>query len=660
MTDNTPKNKLKKNNGSTLWKAITFVTSYIYTLFENCIIKISDVRIYKKSGTARIVQSRTIGNRSSLSKFFELVFEKSRAISAIQSFNRILASLSLNAYGMFFSVYGLTSSFMYYISISMNGKNTNGTSAIIVPLIIFVCSIPMLLTGRSVSDVIADSRIVKRIVLHIFSIPEEKLRADKAYGGTEYSFMLSILALLLGILTYFIHPAYVLVIFGIIIVASLIFSNPETGVLLSVAIAPFLQYTQYAKLVLIIMIVVTMLSYTQKLIRRQRTVAFSSESIFALIFCAFLLVGSICSIDETIALREALYNVIVVLGGFFLTYNLLRGENRLRICSKILFVSTMSIYIFGVWNVFYNAIIEKRFYSLHESVSPIFENNTIYIADSVSVFSVMAALTFPVLLSGFVKQKSFKGIASMLVIFAASVFSIFIYGSYEAVVVILIEFFVFWLLYSHKSLSVVVFALIPLGIFIVGYPLLARAFGLPSINEVIKAILPLNAPEASSRAEVIKGSINMLLDGNFSGIGSGTHAFELAFEEYSNVISAGATAPGSFWLQLICWSGIGGAISFIISIISLILKGMATLFTTDKKHIRGDILALICGICGSLLLGIVNCIWSDPRMMYLFWVCVALLAGYIKDNTDTDNKKSHELYDESFTKDIKIKFNKNY
>ena len=660
MTNKHPKNKTKKKYGSLIWNAITFVTSYIYTLFENCIVKAVGYKLFNKSTTSRVLQGKAKGTRIALSRYVDIVFEKSRALSAIQNLKSVLASLSFNVYGIFFAVYGLTASFMYYISISMNGEDKNGTSAIIIPFIIFVCSIPMLLTNRSVAAVVADSKIVKRIVINIFSIPEEKLRSYKTYGGTEYSFMLSLLALLLGIFTYFIHPAYVPAIFGIVVLISIISSNPETGVLLSVAIAPFLQYTEHSKLILGIMIAVTMLAYVGKLIRRKRTVSLSSESVFVLIFCGFLIVGSIASIAGAVALKEAFYNTVIVIGGFFLTYNLLKGEDRLRICSKILFVSTMSIFFFGIWNVFYNAIIEKRFYSLHESVSPIFENNTIYIADTVSVFSVMVALTFPLLLSGFVKQKTAKGMSCLLVLFAASVFSIFVYGSYEAVIVIFIEFFVFWLLYSHKSLSVVIIAAIPFTTCLIAYPLIAKSLGLPAISEIIRAALPIASPDEATRMEVIRCSIDMLTDGNLGGIGAGTRAFEIAFGEYSNVISDGAIYPGSFWIQIICWSGIGGTVCFVITVTSLIVKGISTLFTTEKKLIRGDLLALICGLIGALLLGIVNCIWLDERMLYLFWVCVALLAGYIRDSEDVDTRRSHSFPDECDTKEIEIKFNKNY
>ena len=656
----------KKRNGGTRAKdsrffgAVNAFTAFIYSFFTGSrsgrrILR--DDSFYKHSKTAEIFEKEA---RSATGKratgYLARFLEQSVALRAASSFRSFMASLCLNVYGIFAVVYGLVSIVMYYLFYALNGKSGNGVSALITAMILIVCAIPMLVGNRSAVTLLSESVIMRRVLLSFFGLPVEKLKAGKSVGGTEFMFMSAILGLFFGIFTYFLHTAYFLIVLGVLILISLISVQPEAGVVLTAAAVPFLQYSDSADVILALLIVITMIAYVSKLIKHRRTVYFSAECVLVFIFCGFILVSGAFSVGGRETLKESLLTILVILGGFFMTYSLMETEKRLSSCLRFLIVSFISICLAGIWNLFYNGIADGVIYSMRESVRPIFANNIIYIADGASVFGVFAVLIFPLLLAFLAKKRSFTGKVTGLLLLAIAVFSVFVYGTYEAMVAIIIELCLFWLLYSHKSLTVLIFAAIPVVILVLGYPYLAMRYHLPDVGEVIKALLPLSFEDSSSYTGVVESSLEMLKDGNLLGIGAGKHAFEAVYPAYADAVSAGATNPGMLWLQLICWSGIGGTLTFILFAALLCRGAVGSIAYSADRKMRAETLALFCGVIVAMLFGWVSCIWDDVRMLYLFWAFCGFLAAYVREDKEKEERKYAVFAAEVDNTDIELKF----
>ena len=118
--------------------------SFIYSLFTNGAagtwLSTND-NLYKRSKYARKVERSAASMRTGLSKSAEAVMEQSKAVRAFKAFKMFLSCLSLNVYGVFFLTYGLSSMFMYYITILLNGKNDFGRSSLLTSLVMAVCSL---------------------------------------------------------------------------------------------------------------------------------------------------------------------------------------------------------------------------------------------------------------------------------------------------------------------------------------------------------------------------------------------------------------------------------------------------------------------------------------------------------------------------------------
>ena len=153
--------------------------SFIYSLFTNSAAGTwlsNNDNIYKKSKYAKRVEKTAVSVRTELSKSAETVMEQSKAIRAFKAFKVFLSSLSLNVYGVFFLTYGISSMFMYYITILLNGKNDFGRSSLLTALVMAVCSIPLIMSSGAATEIMAGSKIMRKLITSFFVIPEEKLK----------------------------------------------------------------------------------------------------------------------------------------------------------------------------------------------------------------------------------------------------------------------------------------------------------------------------------------------------------------------------------------------------------------------------------------------------------------------------------------------------
>jgi hypothetical protein len=158
--------------------------------------------------------------------------------------------------------------------------------------------------------------------------------------------------------------------------------------------------------------------------------------------------------------------------------------------------------------------------------------------------------------------------------------------------------------------------------------------------------------------EAVKNGIAMILDGNLTGIGVGNEIFVTTFAPYAGAVASDVSNPASFILQIICWSGVGGLLTFSIFILSLLKSGYGYLLTSRDRSIKRQVIALVCGLAVALIYGTVNCLWSDMRMLYLFWACAGMMSGYIREGRNRESSIEAEMCDSEDLKEIELRFYK--
>ena len=662
MATGSQKKRKSARKGSLFLGLIDRFTTFIYSLFNNGRLGTwisGDNTVYNRSICAEAIEggSEKI-KKSRLSAFVETLLEKSRAMKILGSIRDFLFCLSLSVYGVFFMTYGFTSIFVYYMTILFRGSNPYGNVAFIVSAITVICSIPMVASTSSAASYLYESKTMKRIVVSMLSIPIEKFKVQKRYSGVEIMLPAAFLAMGLGALTFFTHPAYLLMIFAAIVLFCAITANPESGIIITVGAVPFLQFTEASEVLLVALLAVTCFSYLSKVLRRRRTVRWNAECILVAIFCGFVLVAGIFSPMGTLGFLRSVYAALIIFSGFFVTYNLMRSEDKLLACTKTLTVAFLGVSLIGIWNVFYDGIVDGVIYTMKEYVQPILEEQSIGFYDAADIFGVLAVLVFPLLLSYTANKKSVRGVVFMLILAGLSVGAVVIYGTYETVVALLLEFLIFWLIYSNKTVNTFIVLLLPVGMFVVMFPYIASYFNWVDPLGWLFDSVPLSFESAPMRNSTVESGIAMLLDGNLTGIGVGNDAFMKVHSSYANVVSSDATDPASFFIQVVCWSGLGGFITFAVFMLMLFKSSYGYVLVSRDMAIKRKTLALFVALFTAMIYGSVNCLWNDMRMLFLFWACAGLLSGFVREGREREQRLECRLADDTDMTDLELRFYK--
>ncbi len=648
-----------KRRKSLLWSAVDRLTAIIYSFFTNG--RIGDMLSSNDTLCKRSYLARTFNEKKSrasrvLLKYPETLMEKSLVSRAVIFIRHFLASLKLNVYGVFLVFFGLTSAIVSLIPAMIGGRNAFDESTLITSAIITLCSIPPLFSSQSFAEAIFGSRMMSKVALDLLCIPEEKLKTKKQYGGTVYMFVSAVVAMILGALSYYSDPLYVPLALLCILVLLLVFSSPEAGVIITLALTPFMQYFKNPKLILLIMVVVTAISYFCKVFQRRRQLSLSPEISMVLLFCGFTFTGGLFSHGGTETLIDSIITIIIILGGFLLTYNLVNSEKLLSASFKTLTVSFIVLCVTAVWESVYYGISNRIIDSVSQNALQLTEEKLLYIADNGAVFGMFAILIFPMLFAHMSKRKSAQGIALIVSLCVLAMIAAWMRSYYEIMVALAIECVVYWFMYSHKTMTSVIFAMIPIGIVLMLYPYAVRYLSFPNISETLMDYMPASIADSELHPSVIGDVAAMIADGNLGGIGAGEHAFKSLFPAYSGVGSAGAENPMSLWLEILCWSGVFGLVSFLIFVVFLIKRSCGYLLDQSSRDLRANALSLFSGLIAAMLFGCVYSIWMDERVLYLFWACTGLLMSYIRLGRDIAEIRRTQFKNVEDAKDVEIVF----
>ncbi len=648
---------------SLLWNALDRFTAFLYALFV--FGRLGDSMSSEDTYCKRSFLAQSFSNRNKLNiKLTSLgiagALQRNVIVRMLAAFGRFLAYLKLNVYGIFFTFYGVTSGLVHYITMIINGQNITSSQnmgVIISSFSIVFCSIPLLFSSQTATGAIAKSKMMSKVVLDFFDIPEEKLKNNKLYGGKQYVFFALILSIGFGVLSYLLSPWYMPILLLSLIAVYLIFSNPEAGVILTIAAVPLLQYLEVARAGLLIMIAITSLSYLSKLVQRRRSISLSPELTMAALFCAFIFAASLFTAGGAQVTWDAISFVLIIGGGFFLTFNLITSKKAIGICTKTLTVVLVAYSVVGIWNGFYNGILHRISDPVSEQLSDISENvNVLAIFSVGEVFGIMAVLVFPIIFAYALRQKSAKGVSLMIIAAAVTLIACWMCTSYEIVVALLLEGLIFWLLYSHRSLTVIIIAAIPISIAVMLYEYVIDHFGWPNISMILAEYMPASLHSTSVNNEAVKALFSIWSDGNFLGIGPGAHAIETVLAHYTETVTYSEVHSASLWMQILCSAGFFGLVSFLVFIGFIFKRSFRCFARASQNNGQGMGVALLCGILISLILGTVTNIWHNELMLYVFWVNAGLLLSYIRNHDNDAARRAADLTSTPQSADAEVSF----
>lgn len=601
----------------------TCMTAYSH---ENACLKDGFLCGYFTGGDKTKKYARTL--RRALSEGFEA----SRILGWLSSLVRYVLSMPVRYVGNFLMTSGVYMLVVYFVLSIIPDVGEPGLSFLFTALSCILAPIPLLFSKQSIAMALGSSSIGHALLADAFGIRDETFDLAWPKRQRRANFPM-LLGMLFGLLSFLVHPIWLLAGLGLLIFLALILSIPEVGVLASLFLLPFLSLLDAPSVTLALLTAVTVISFLVKLVRGKRLIQLEILDVVILIFMVTLVLAGYIGAGKTFGRNEAFLSCLLLLG-YFLAVNLIRTGAWLRRCfvavaSSAVIVSACGIvqYVLGYaprqwFDLSYFADIRGR-------VTSVFENPN-YLA-------MYLVLTLPVLIGvvHVARQKKQKtlgwlGILSVLV-------CVILTWSRGAWVAVMIELLVYALIRSRRVIRYLVGLVAALPVI---------SFFIP--DSVWRRLLSIGDMADSStfyRVYVWRGSARLIGQYPLGGIGYGNEAF---LSMYPDVAYAGMEAANhshSLYLQLLIAVGILGILPFAVAVFLFAQKNLAY-FT--KPYNRSSYLltaSSFCAVLGALVMGMFDYIWYNPLIFYLFWVTFGLSVASIR--VGDDGKRRDEAIEDA-------------
>jgi O-antigen ligase len=190
----------------------------------------------------------------------------------------------------------------------------------------------------------------------------------------------------------------------------------------------------------------------------------------------------------------------------------------------------------------------------------------------------------------------------------------------------------FLLIYSKKTFRYMIFGTLFIPFISLFLP--------QSVIRRFTSIGNLSDSSTLYRVYTWKGSLRLIDDHLFSGIGYGTNAYQEMYPQYAYAGIEAAEHSHSLILQILVGTGIIGLVAFVT--VMFLFTQMNLEHIRDTKDASGRLIAnsAFCSIIAALIFGLFDFTWYNYRIFFLFWVIVAISCACIRVCNDEVRRHS--------------------
>lgn len=578
-------------------------------------------RLEKQSLLLGTTSAEVAGRDKSIKRSLHKQYNKSSVMKVLRRLVNAVRSCRLNVFGAYLLTFGIYSTAVFFIKL-LTGNGSLGLyilleGELVSSAVMIAVSIPLLVTTRTVSVLLTESSMVRGIFEDTLGITEERFRPLSTVNGGQAYIVAVLLGILSGGLSYFVSSAVILLFIIGLAAAVVVMHFPEVGVLLSIFIAPLVGFFNYPTVVMIICVGITMLSYLVKVAIGTRLFKLRFADVMVIMFGAMLILGGIITFGGEQSLLSALtYGGLIAI--YFLIVNLMNTEKWLERCTEMIALSSSIVALFGILSYGGGAmptswIDSDMFSEISNRAIATFSN-----PNSLATYLVLTAPFIWVRVGDKTAGKSVR-ILSLLGS-ALSLGCVVLTWSRGGWLGYLAAFLVYMLINHRYTLKYLLFGTLLMP---VGYAFLPQ--------NVAKRFLSIGSLADSStyyRLFTWKGSLKMLADHFFGGIGVGTSAFHQIYPIYSYVGTEATLHSHNLFLEIAIELGVVGLLIFFIIMFCTARAGFNGIKKLSSDTSRVALSAGIAGLCAALVHGMVDYIWYNYRVFFMFWVAVAVVCAY--------------------------------
>lgn len=404
----------------------------------------------------------------------------------------------------------------------------------------------------------------------------EELRRKGEHQSSGFAVFIGVI---LGILSFFVSPVFIVKTVFTVVTVLQIFFRPELGLSLAALTLCFLDTLSLAALTACVLI-----AYIFKAARGKRVIKFGPEDIFVLLLFLLWLTGAFFGFADPVS---------VYLGfGFYIIFaKLIGGKEQIRRLSGIFIISLIAFCLVAlVWGdtVILKNTITDAFFRYAGAVSKPFE---------VSLDVIMMLL--PVVAVSLTKSAVSR--VAAFVALAAGLFTLLFCVSPGALFCFAISVLVLAVLLKKRLLPLLFALVLSAGIGVLFYP------GI--FSELLSGFVPLVEASLVQIGEGI-GYI-------FSG-------------DIVSVLFGSTTAPEiqlDFWADMLYRFGVLGLAVFVAAAVVLLRKTAGALRLTRDKRLSAFIIGSLISLLILMVRGITADIADDRGVFCFFWMITGTLCG---------------------------------
>ncbi len=552
-----------------------------------------------------------------LRTWLALKLETGFFVNKTRSLAKKMSLLPLNSYGNFFLFFGLYTAVIYFVKLFIPFFGEADIDCLIIAIIVTIVAIPMAFSKIALAKCVKKSVIGNLIFQEALGFSENSFNNEGIKVKSRANIML-LLGFIAGISTIFVHPLIIIgaIFFGTLL--CLVATAPEIGVLLTVAILPFLSFFENPTIYLCALVLITLLFYALKVIRGKRLFRFEILDLFVGLFGIFILFSGFFSAGKNASLDDCLVSVSLLIG-YFLLANLMRTERWIKRCVVALVSSAAIVAFIGIIEFFLGgesnpAWLDASFSNIRLRVTSLFGNPNI-----LATFLVMA-FPFVLCLMRTAEEKNKKTLAFLisLIIIACIIFT----WSRGAWLALIIGTLLFYLLAARRNFRF-------FGALVLIIPILPILLPSTILNRLL-SITNLFDSSISYRIYTWKGTLNMIGHYLFGGIGFGNEAFETVYPYYAYSGMETAAHSHNLFLQILAGIGIFGLIVFLITLFFAFQKCFEYIKTPENHTSKIYVIATVISLLSALIMGVFDYIWYNYRVFYTFWIILAIGCAFIR------------------------------
>jgi len=554
-------------------------------------------------------------------------YEQSFILRKLRELVKNLLATPLKSYGKLLLSFGIYTILIYFIKLLVPDFEKAGLSFIVIGGIICLCSIPLMFSNQSLAFSVGNNKTTKAIFSDVFDFREE-LYQIKTHKSRAVNNFLILLGMFMGLLTFIAEPLTILLSIGALIAFAVIVITPEIGVVSSLFVLPFFSFADNPTIALALLVIITAFGYLVKLIRGKRIIRFEFVDI---VICAFILLiafGGVFSAGQAASVRAANISCILMIG-YFLISNLMRTEKWLSCCVYAIVSSGTVVAVIGILQYVFGAV-DNRW--LDTSYFPDITGRSTALFENANYLAVYLVAVFPLAL--YVSAVSKKGKAKLLSVISCLLILIctVLTWSRGAWIAIIVTALVFLLLRSKKTLRFIISILL-----IIPYAILI----LPrNIKTRFTSIGDLTDSSTMYRFYTWKGSLRMLDDYFWSGIGYGPEAYRAIYPEYAYAGIEAAAHSHSLFLQIFIGLGFGGLLIFILAMFLFAQKNFEYFKAPFNENSRLISAAAFSAVLGILIMGLFDYVWYNYRIFFIFWALIGISIATIRYGNREIEKKN--------------------